>query len=61
MLNKTLYHDWQKARRASFIPAGAWTLPRFGDTALAFIRSATQTHFIAGPLWVSMNRSVNDL
>jgi len=29
---------------------GAGTLPRFGDTAPAFIRSATQTHFIAGPL-----------
>jgi hypothetical protein len=35
--------------------AGAGTLPRFGDTAPAFILSATQTHFIAGPLAFIVN------
>ena len=40
-------------RHASFIPAGARTLPRFGFPAPAFIHSATQTPFIAGPLAVS--------
>jgi hypothetical protein len=42
----------QKPRHASLIPAGARTLPRDSFSAPAFIRSATQTHFIAGPLAV---------
>jgi len=37
-------------RHASFIPAGTRTLPRFSFPAPAYIRSATQTPFIAGPL-----------
>ena len=50
MLNKTLYHDLQKARRASLLSAGDKTLPRSGNTDPAFIRSASFTLFIAGPL-----------
>jgi len=37
-------------RHASFIPAGAGTLPRLGFPAPASIHSATPTNFIAGPL-----------
>jgi hypothetical protein len=50
----------QKMRHASFIPAGTRTLPRFGFTAPASIRSATQTPFIAGPLGQIPTQSLVD-
>jgi hypothetical protein len=49
---KKLATGRQKPRHASLFQVGAGTLPRFGFTAPAFIRSATLTPFIAGPLGV---------
>ena len=47
---ESLYHDAKNRAMLRSFRLVAGTLPRFRDTAPAFIRSATQTPFIAGPL-----------
>jgi hypothetical protein len=47
---ENLYPDAKNRAMLRFFSAGDKTLPRSENTGPAFTCSATQTHFIAGPL-----------